>query len=115
MSTEIVVPGRTLEEKLAEVARQIFSALKHEPSGAPLVLGLCGGRSVVGLLKALREELQHQPREIFERLHFFMVDERVVPLSDPPPQYRPGVNVAAGFVDGMLLQVPVTDGGVFVA
>lgn len=87
MSSEIVAPGRPLEEKLQHVACEIFSVLKEKPADQPLVIGLCGGRSVVGLLHALREESKQQPREIFERIHFFMVDERVVPLSDPQSNY----------------------------
>jgi len=83
MSVEIVSPGKSLDEKLAAAAEAIFEALKGFPKDERLTIGLCGGRSVVGLLSAIQLESKLQPRELFDRIEFFMVDERIVPLDDP--------------------------------
>lgn len=87
MSIEFVAPGESLEQKFSVAARAIFGVLKKKSEQEPLVVGLCGGRSVVGLVKALRDESANQPRTLFERLQFFMVDERVVPLVDPQSNF----------------------------
>ena len=47
-----------------------------------VVLGLCGGRSVVGILEALRDLKGQEVSIALEKVHFFMVDERLVPLTD---------------------------------
>jgi len=78
---EILKANGSLEHILLEAARRIFQVLSQKSSESPLVVGLCGGRSVVGLLKALRSEATTQPAELLARIHFFMVDERIVPLS----------------------------------
>ncbi len=51
-------------------------------------VALPGGRSVVGLLKALAEERQALPRESWMKLHFFMVDERRVPLEHQDSNFK---------------------------
>ncbi len=83
MGTETIKaePG-LLDGALQEAARKIFAALKSQPKDAPLTLGLCGGRSVVGLLAALERESHSQPQDLLTRVQFFMVDERLVPLTD---------------------------------
>ena len=82
MAVEIVQAGASLESALLEAARRIFAALAAQPKNAPLTIGLCGGRSVVGLLTALERESHQQPSELLQRVQFFMVDERLVPLTD---------------------------------
>ena len=82
MSVEVIKAAGELEGALAQVARRIFKVCATKGSHEPLVLGLCGGRSVVGLLSALEKESAHQPKELLGRLQFFMVDERLVPLTD---------------------------------
>ena len=67
---------------LAEVARHIFAVCRQQPAGTPLVVGLCGGRSVVGLLAAVEAEAAAQPADLLGRIQFFMADERLVPLDD---------------------------------
>lgn len=42
---------------------------------------------MVGLLEAMLNESRNQPQDIMRRLQFFMVDERVVPLSDPQSNF----------------------------
>jgi len=82
MTVEIIKAGSALDEALHEAARRVFAALKSQEPDVPLVIGLCGGRSVVGLLSAMEKESRSQPRELLSRVQFFMVDERLVPLSD---------------------------------
>lgn len=54
-----------------------------------VVVALPGGRSVVGLLKALAELAPSSgpQAELWRRLHFFMVDERLVAPEDPDCNY----------------------------
>ncbi|MBN2844282.1 MAG: 6-phosphogluconolactonase [Sedimentisphaerales bacterium] len=47
------------------------------------VVGLCGGRSVAGVLNALRN--QNIP---WGRVHFFLVDERYVPIDSPDSNFK---------------------------
>lgn len=82
MTIEIAAPREALDEKMRVAARAIFDVLSQRAKLEPLVIGLCGGRSVVGLLGALLTESREQPRDILERIQFFMVDERIVPLTD---------------------------------
>ena len=57
-------------------------------SERPIVLGLCGGRSIVGLLEAMAQSAKTLPVEYWRRLQFFMVDERVVPKEHEDSNYR---------------------------
>lgn len=82
MALEIVQAGASLEAALRQAARGIFAVLAAQPADAALTVGLCGGRSVVGLLSALEHESHAQPKDLLQRLQLFMVDERLVPLSD---------------------------------
>lgn len=76
-----------LDAAFEGVAQEIFTLFQKKGVHEPLVLGLCGGRSVVGLLKALRTVATHFPAELLQRVQFFMVDERLVPLSDEQSNY----------------------------
>ena len=82
MTLEILSANSSLEQQMADAAKKIFTLLSSRTASDPLVLGLCGGRSVVGLLQAMLSESRHQPQDILRRIQFFMVDERVVALSD---------------------------------
>ncbi len=68
-------------------AKAIFAVCAKVPQGKEPVIALCGGRSVVGLLSALRHESAHQPAGLMRRVHFFMADERLVPLNDENSNY----------------------------
>jgi 6-phosphogluconolactonase len=81
MNTEILRAKDSLEQVLKVAAQRIFGCLAQKSADQPLVVGLCGGRSVVGLLKALRSEAGAQASDVLSRVQFFMVDERIVPLS----------------------------------
>jgi 6-phosphogluconolactonase len=82
MTVEVLKASGDLDGALAQVARRIFKVCSTKSAQEPLVLGLCGGRSVVGLLSALERESVHQPKELLGRIQFFMVDERLVPITD---------------------------------
>lgn len=82
MTREVIKANGALEEALGQVARRIFQVCAAKGPRDPLVLGLCGGRSVVGLLSALERESTNQPKELLGRIQFFMVDERLVPITD---------------------------------
>lgn len=87
MAIDVLSPGASLETKLAEAAVVLFQVLKAKPQSTPLVVALCGGRSVVGLLQALIRESAHQPPELLSRIQFFMVDERIVPTTHPDSNF----------------------------
>jgi len=82
MTPLVIKAGDSLEAGLREVALKIFQVCKAAHKDQPLVVGLCGGRSVVGLLGALERESTSQPKDLLGRIQFFMVDERLVPLTD---------------------------------
>jgi 6-phosphogluconolactonase len=82
MSVEILGEELNLEEKLALAAKEIFSSLSEIPETQPLNVALCGGRSVVGLLEALLKLSKAQSPSLLSRIHFFLIDERIVPISD---------------------------------
>ena len=82
MAIEVIEANGALDAALCKVARTIFSVLKARDKNEPLVIGVCGGRSIVGLLTSLKNEAADQPKDLMERVHFFMVDERLVPLAN---------------------------------
>jgi 6-phosphogluconolactonase len=89
---EYMSPGEVskdlpLEEQLRFAAVAMFEVLKDQPHSKPLVIALCGGRSVVGLVQAFLRESVHQPQDLLARIHFFMVDERIVPLTHPDSNF----------------------------
>lgn len=54
----------------------------------PMTIGFCGGGSVVGFLKAVAKHDKDQLKELFRNVHFFMVDERMVPLDSPDSNFK---------------------------
>lgn len=82
MNVEVIKANGDLESALERVAREIFKVCAAKTPEEPLVIGLCGGRSVVGLLSALERESANQSKELLGRVQFFMVDERLVPITD---------------------------------
>lgn len=69
-------------------AKSLFNLLSTLPGDAPITIGLCGGRSVGGLLQATVPLLQNAPKQLQSRLQFFMLDERVVPLNHADSNFR---------------------------
>jgi 6-phosphogluconolactonase len=87
MAVEIVEMKDGLEGAFAVGVKKMLSHLYEKPAEIPLAIGLCGGRSVVGFLDALDSELRNTSKEFRARLHFFMVDERLVPLDHQDSNY----------------------------
>ena len=87
MTATVIRSQGNVEGALRQVAQKIFEVCKSKGPQEPLVVGLCGGRSVVGLLGALQSESANQPRDLLGRIQFFMVDERLVPLTDDQSNY----------------------------
>ena len=81
MSVEIIKITDSLDSAWDKAANKLVSVLREQPASQDLVIGLCGGRSVVGLLRALKGVLAAQSGELLRRIHFFMVDERIAPLD----------------------------------
>lgn len=87
MSFEVVSAKESIDRAFDQAAKAIFSACAGAPKEQFPVVALCGGRSVVGLLGALKRESAHQPSGLMHRIHFFMADERLVPLEDESSNY----------------------------
>lgn len=79
----------------ARVARRVADHLRETLRGKPAaVLGLVGGRSVGGVYAELaREDLP------WDRLHVFLADERLVPITSDESNYR---LVHADLLDGLV-------------
>ncbi len=87
MSMEVVSAKGDLDAAFDRAAKAIFAVCAQVPLGSDPVMALCGGRSVVGLLGALKRESVNQPAGLMQRIHFFMADERLVPLNDENSNY----------------------------
>lgn len=105
MALEILNPSAPLESKFSVAVERIFQVLNQQPSSAPLVVALCGGRSVVGILQALLSESTNQPPELLKRIHFFMVDERITPLTHPDSNFG---GLAKQLFDSLVEQGKIT-------
>jgi 6-phosphogluconolactonase len=115
MTATVIRSQGNLEGALRQVAQKIFAVCKNKGPQEPLVVGLCGGRSVVGLLGALQTESANQDRDLLGRIQFFMVDERLVPLTDEQSNYG-GLNrllfdklVGQGVISNTQLHPFITD------
>ena len=106
MSFRGIAQGVTLTEQMGHAVSAIFEVLAKLPKEAPLAIGLCGGRSVVGLLRELAQASVNQPRELLRRLHFFMVDERIVPLASPESNFG---GLKAQLFDELIAQGLISD------
>lgn len=87
MTVEILGLEQGLESAFGAVIKKMLSHLYEKTGEGPLAIGLCGGRSVVGFLDALDKELRNVSKDFVRRLHFFMVDERLVPLDHADSNY----------------------------
>lgn len=76
------------QQTLFSAAASLFFGEVTAAAGSELVVALPGGRSIVGFLKLLRARAHELPQSAWSRLHFFMVDERLVPLEDDQSNYR---------------------------
>lgn len=75
------------QQLFGQAAQEIFDKITSLPS-RPVVLAVCGGRSIVGLLEAMARQPQGMPESDWRRLQWFMVDERLVPLDHEDSNYR---------------------------
>lgn len=76
-----------------KTAEAIVSHLAPLAAKREIVIGLCGGRSVVGLVNAVRELALDSSSSgselslIFKKAKFLIIDERLVPLSHPDSNF----------------------------
>lgn len=76
------------QEKLFDTTAEWLRLwLEERANRSTIVVGLSGGRSIVGLLKALLKK-RDLLRSIWPRLEFFMADERLVPLTHQDSNFR---------------------------
>lgn len=81
MTRHIYAPAEDLYQKAAElIAESLVNVLRQKDEA---VLGIPGGRSVAGVFNYLKR----QPIP-WERIHIFMVDERLVPTHHEASNYR---------------------------
>ena len=83
-----VVYGKSGMDLWQQGAQKMYEMMAAVPESQPIVLGLCGGRSVGGLLQALVPILEKAPKSLHSRLQLFLLDERVVPLNHSDSNYR---------------------------
>lgn len=75
-------PRGVLEHFAADTIAQAIS--NHPHGEGPIILGLCGGRSVEGIYRLLAERADLP----WQRVHIFLVDERRVPINHPDSNFR---------------------------
>lgn len=73
----------SLFESAVEFLIESFAEIKSER----IIFGLCGGRSIGGILQKLLSKSDRVAAADWSRLEFFLVDERVVPLTDPDSNF----------------------------
>ena len=83
-NTDLVNQDRT--RLFRSAAPIIFRWIKTFP-GKQVVIAICGGRSVGGLLTAMLDDAAALPQDQWQRLEFFMVDERLVPHDHPDSNF----------------------------
>jgi 6-phosphogluconolactonase len=86
MSFVLVTEANT--QILFQQAGQLLASRLQQLASQPrIVIGVCGGRSIVGLLQEIK--LHSAPfAELWTKIHFFFVDERIVPLDHPDSNYN---------------------------
>jgi 6-phosphogluconolactonase len=88
-----IVSSKVPEDLFQKTAVAFLSHLVPISKEREVMLGLCGGRSVVGLITAIKNfsfadsQAGKDVRALLNKVHFFMVDERLVPLTDPDSNY----------------------------
>jgi 6-phosphogluconolactonase len=102
MSIQILQVANGSDSALEQAGKAAFDVMTEVPHDQPIVVGVCGGRSVVGFLRALQTQLSTRDQELVRRVHFFMVDERIVPLSSEESNY--------GALKKMLFDSLISDG-----
>jgi 6-phosphogluconolactonase len=83
-----IIDTTTHANPFGEAVRLFLAACQDRANQPATVVGLCGGRSIVGFLDALTCLLSNSREVIPPNVHFFMVDERCVPIDHPESNYR---------------------------
>jgi 6-phosphogluconolactonase len=79
-----IIDEKNTDRLLLLAARHLCERIRTTlASRSQVNLAVPGGRSVAGIFKAML----HEPLE-WERVHFFMVDERLVPIDHPDSNYK---------------------------
>jgi 6-phosphogluconolactonase len=92
--TEIIkAPKSELEKKAAQILKDsIVNLLKEKDQ---IIFAIPGGRSVSGVFQLLKEEKDIS----WDKVHIFMVDERLVPLDHPDSNFK---LAKESFIDALL-------------
>ncbi len=77
------------DKKTAAIIVQ--SILNLSKTKSHFVLGICGGRSVSGVFAILKKSLLP-----WKKIHIFMVDERLVPITDPESNFKLAKDIFLG-------------------
>ncbi|MCC6932400.1 MAG: 6-phosphogluconolactonase [Deltaproteobacteria bacterium] len=75
------------QELFAQMVVVLFREI-NQLTKDKIVIAVPGGRSIVGLLKQLASRAAELPHEVWGRLNFFMVDERLVPIDSEDSNYK---------------------------
>lgn len=82
-----VIYDPTTNLAAARAAKAVYDHVCQIDSG-PVTFGLPGGRSVVPLLEQMLLLSGNLSAERWKNFHFFMLDERLVPLDSPESNFR---------------------------
>lgn len=87
MNTKIIQESDS-QKLFAAGAKIIAEHLKSQPENKQVVIALCGGRSITHLLGGLISQIRSLTSQERSLIHFFIVDERLVPLSDANSNFK---------------------------
>lgn len=116
-----LIADRDPSSLFQKTAQEILAHLAPLAAEREILIGLCGGRSVVGLVNALRtlaiDKVSGGPdlSQIFRKAQFIIIDERLVPLTDPDSNFGMLNNalfkdlIAAGIIDAEQLHPFIPD------
>jgi 6-phosphogluconolactonase len=86
MIKNIVNSDRQILFKKASEA--LAEKIRESRTNQPIVIGLCGGRSISGILEVLLEKLSGFTELQRKKLHFFQVDERLVSTESSESNFK---------------------------
>ena len=79
-----IIKNNDLEVHYKKIAEIIMESLSQLIEKDEIILGLCGGRSVAGVLKYLNGFDDFD----WKKIHIFLIDERCVETTDPESNYK---------------------------
>lgn len=85
--SQTIISSKNLETLFSLAARALLADIQAL-SKEKVVVAVPGGRSVVGLLVAMESMKEELPKDFWGRLEFFMVDERLVPLTSEDSNFK---------------------------